>query len=185
MAAPRPAGLAWGQSFHHFYERPSVATCDWRFSYLTAGRRSLLATEAVPSAALRTVSISRHTASLNRLRHVQFQCRQTYCPNRKNGRGRKILHASEFFRFYSSLRADCWRQGLPYVSLPSNTHGSIYVSLSPDTHGSTNGSLPPDTHGSTYAPFSLSGSRWTMTWVEDPKACLIFCSMAVAWRWAS
>lgn len=173
MAAPRPAGLAWGQSFHHFYERPSVATCDWRHSYLTAGRRSLLATEAVPSAALRTVSISRHTTSLNRLRHVQFQCRQTYCPNRKNGRGRKILRASEFFRFYSSLRADCWRQGLPYVSLPPDTHGSIY------------GSLSPDTHGSTYAPFSLSGSRWTMTWVEDPKACLIFCSMAVAWRWAS
>lgn len=180
MAAPRPAGLAWGQSFHHFYERPSVATCDWRFSYLTAGRRSLLATEAVPSAALRTVSISRHTASLNRLRHVQFQCRQTYCPNRKNGRGRKILHASEFFRFYSSLRADCWRQGLPYGSLSPDTHGSIHVSLSPDTHGIIYVSLPPDTHGSTYTPFSLSGSRWTMTWVEDPKACLIFCSMAVA-----
>ena len=173
MAAPRPAGLAWGQSFHHFYER-AVGRYLRLASLLSYGRPwSLLATEAVPSAALRTVSISRRTASLNRLRHVQFQCRQTYCPNRKNGRGRKILRASEFFRFYTSLRADCWRQGLPYVSLPPDTHGSIY------------GSLSPDTHGSTYAPFSLSGSRWTMTWVEDPKACLIFCSMAVAWRWAS
>lgn len=173
MAAPRPAGLEWGQSFHHFYERV-VGRYLRLASLLSYGRPwSLLATEAVPSATLRTVSISRHTASLNRLRHVQFQCRQTYCPNRKNGRGRKILRASEFFRFYSSLRADCWRQGLPYVSLPPDTHGSIY------------GSLSPDTHGSTYAPFSLSGSRWTMTWVEDPKACLIFCSMAVAWRWAS
>ncbi len=161
MAAPRPAGLAWGQSFHHFYERVVGRYLRLASLLSLAGHRSLLATEAVPSAALRTVSTSRHTASLNRLRHVQFQCRQTYCPNRKNGRGRKILHTSEFFRFYSSLRADCWR------------------------HGGTNGSLSPDTYGSTYAPFSLSGSRWTMTWVEDPKACLIFCSMAVAWRWAS
>lgn len=161
MAAPRPAGLAWGQSFHHFYERVVGRYLRLASLLSLAGHRSLLATEAVPSAALRTVSTSRHTASLNRLRHVQFQCRQTYCPNRKNGRGRKILHASEFFRFYSSLRADSWRQGLPYIS------------------------FSPDTHGFTYVPFSLSGSKWTMTWVEDPKACLILCSMAVAWRWAS
>lgn len=118
MAAPRPAGLAWGQSFHHFYERVVGRYLRLASLLSLAGHRSLLATEAVPSAALRTVSISRHTASLNRLRHVQFQCRQTYCPNRKNGRGRKILRASEFFRFYSPLRVDCWRQGLPYVSLP-------------------------------------------------------------------
>ena len=107
------------------------------------------------------------------------------------------MRASEFFWFYSPLRVDSWHQGLPYVSLPSNTHGSIYGSLPPDTHGSIYlslpsnthgsiyGSLPPDTHGFTYVPFSLSGSKWTMTWVEDPKACLILCSMAVAWRWAS
>lgn len=160
MAAPRPAGLAWGSLFHHFYER-AVGRYSRQASLLSHGRTSSLLTTDVVSCCLAHGLYKPSHGQPQMPSCGQFQCCQTYCPNRSNGRGRKILRVSEFFRLYSPSKADGWRQG------------------------STYGSRSQGIQGSTYVPFSLSGSRWTMTWVAGPKACLIFCSMAVAWRWAS
>lgn len=144
---------------------------------------SLLTSDVISPAALRTVSISRHTDSL-KCRHAgSFNAAKRTVLIGVTDEAEKYCASLSFFG--STVR----RRPMAGVKAPhtSASRRAFTAPLCQSLAILQDPKLRADgwRHGSTYAPFSLSGSRWTMTWVAGPKACLIFCSMAVAWRWAS